>query len=418
MRWLLGSVVLAVLAALVLTTSRHEPEQPPIDPSDLEKLQALGYVAEVPTDHAGEGVVIHDSRRALPGLHCFASRKRGKALLMDMEGHQVHTWDLPESMGTTEHVELLEDGDLLTVKGVPGGLCRLSWDGEQQWCLDANVHHDVDLDENGDLFVLVNEPTLVQVDGTTYPILNDRVVRATLDGVIVEEVLSLYELVGDRIERSRWSAITRYLGQHPEHRKSFEDASAAVDHDTVSDSPYDVFHTNSVRVIDRDVPGLCRRGDLLLSVRELSLVLIVDPQTRAVRWEFGPGVISHQHDATLLENDRILLFDNGRRSEASRVIEVDPFTREIVWSYDGRPDDPFYSVFRGAAQRLPNGNTLITDSTNGRVVEVTTDGDIVWTYFTLKTGDETREVVHNVSRIVGDRASRIEARIARQRASR
>jgi hypothetical protein len=33
-----------------------------------------------------------------------------------------------------------------------------------------------------------------------------------------------------------------------------------------------------------------------------------------------------------------------------------------------------------AAQRLPNGNTLITEGADGRVFEVTTGGDIVWEY--------------------------------------
>jgi hypothetical protein len=411
-RTLLLLVVVAVLAALILSTSRCRPEPEAMDSSDLEKLQALGYVSEVPTDHAEEGVVVHDPSRALPGLNCFALPGKREAYLMDMEGHPVHTWDLSGAGTATEHVELLEDGDILAVKGLPGGLCRYTWTGAQRWCLDARVHHDVDVDEDTGLYLLVSEPMAVEVDSRTYPILDERVVRATLDGVVLEEVVSLWDIVGERVGRSRWAAIRRYLGEHPEHRESMEAASEGVDRDVVSDSPYDVFHANSIRVVDRDIEGLCRRGDLLLSVRELSLVLIVDPRTKAVRWEFGPGVISHQHDATLLENGRILLFDNGQASRASRVIEVDPFTREIVWSYDGRPDDSFYSVFRGAAQRLPNGNTLITDSGNGRVIEVTPDGQIVWTYYSPMTGPGKRDVLHNVSRIVGERARALEARAA------
>jgi hypothetical protein len=33
-----------------------------------------------------------------------------------------------------------------------------------------------------------------------------------------------------------------------------------------------------------------------------------------------------------------------------------------------------------SAQRLPNGNTLITEGADGRLFEVTTGGDIVWEY--------------------------------------
>jgi hypothetical protein len=34
----------------------------------------------------------------------------------------------------------------------------------------------------------------------------------------------------------------------------------------------------------------------------------------------------------------------------------------------------------GAAERLPNGNTHITESATGRLFEVTPGGDVVWEY--------------------------------------
>ena len=407
-------VLLVVLAGLAVTTGgcTAEPEAPAVDPADLERLQALGYVDEVPAGHSDEGVVVHDTSRAFPGLHCFAAREGRVAVVVDMDGHTVHTWEFPPSVRKVEHVELLDDGDLLVVQAVPGGLCRIGWGGEVRWCLDLQAHHDLDVDANGDLHLIVSEPRMVEVNGTSYPILNDRVVRARLDGAILEDSISLYDIVGHRIPPSRWGAIARYLAQHPEHRTSVEENTAAAEQNIIGDSPYDVFHTNSIRVLDRDLPGLCRRGDILLSVRELDLVLILDPKTHEVKWEYGPGVISRQHDATLLDTGHLLLFDNGRSSRGSRVIEVDPLTREIVWSYDGLPDAGFYSTFRGGAQRLPNGNTLITDAGHGRVIEVTTDGEIVWTYFSRRTGEDTREVLHNVSRLWGERAGAVEARIA------
>jgi hypothetical protein len=61
----------------------------------------------------------------------------------------------------------------------------------------------------------------------------------------------------------------------------------------------------------------------------------------------------------------------------SRIIEVDPVSFELVWSYDG-PN--FYAMNISGAQRLANGNTLITEGPSGRLFEVTTDGDIVWEY--------------------------------------
>jgi hypothetical protein len=410
-------VLLAAATGLVLAASGCAPEKeaPAVAPADLERLQALGYVDEVPAGQGDEGVVVHDLARAFAGLHCFATRRGRQALVVDMEGRTVHAWEFPDSMRKVEHVELLDDGDLLAVQAVPGGLCRIGWDGEVRWCLDVQAHHDLDVDANGDLHLIVSEPRMVEVNGASYPILNDRVVRASPEGTILENAISLYDILGDRIAPERWRAISRFVAQHPEHRSSVEEARADAENNIINDSPYDVFHTNSIRVLDREVSGVCRPGDLLLSVRELDLVIVLDPKTREVRWEFGPGTVSRQHDATWLENDHLLLFDNGRTSRASRVIEVDPLTRQIVWSYDGLPEAGFYSTFRGGAQRLPNGNTLITDAGHGRVIEVTTDGEIVWTYLSPRNGESTREVLHNVGRIWGDRAGVLGARIAKDK---
>ena len=49
---------------------------------------------------------------------------------------------------------------------------------------------------------------------------------------------------------------------------------------------------------------------------------------------------------------------------------------EVVWQYD----QGFYSPFISGVQRLPNGNTLITEGTSGRLLEVTSDGEVVWEY--------------------------------------
>ena len=60
------------------------------------------------------------------------------------------------------------------------------------------------------------------------------------------------------------------------------------------------------------------------------------------------------------------LFRHPRRSE-----------RSAFWSYAA---DGFYSRIMSGAQRLPNGNTLITEGQSGRLIEVTAAGEVVWEY--------------------------------------
>ena len=80
--------------------------------------------------------------------------------------------------------------------------------------------------------------------------------------------------------------------------------------------------------------------------------------------------IAGQHAPTPLENGNILIFDNGvhRLDDPlpfSRVIEVNPATNEIGWTYQDRPVSNFFSPRMGNAQRLPNGNTLINEASFG-----------------------------------------------------
>jgi hypothetical protein len=123
--------------------------------------------------------------------------------------------------------------------------------------------------------------------------------------------------------------------------------------------------------------------------------------------EFALGQIIGQHHAHMIPRGlpgagNILVFDNGGLAgfgalmpglppywpnayrDYSRVIEFDPQTLEIVWEYVLRDPGPlerkFFSWFISSAQRLVNGNTLITEGAGGRVFEVTREGEIVWEY--------------------------------------
>ena len=106
-------------------------------------------------------------------------------------------------------------------------------------------------------------------------------------------------------------------------------------------------HANSI--------SLTPDGDFLISFRQTSTIGIVDRKTGEFTWKWGPGIVSHQHHPTMLENRNILLFDNGahhRGMNFSKVIEIDPKTNEIVWEYQGDPPLSFYSYNISSAARL------------------------------------------------------------------
>ena len=141
----------------------------------------------------------------------------------------------------------------------------------------------------------------------------------------------------------------------------------------------DVTHTNHVEVFDgvlADRDPIYAAGNILISMRQINTIAILDGSSSEIIWVWGPTNVTFQHHPTLLDNGHILLFDNGLKR--SRVLEIDPLTGRVAWDYS--PKSGFFSLSRGSNQRLANGNTLITESDRGYVLEVTPRGRTVWKF--------------------------------------
>ncbi len=162
-------------------------------------------------------------------------------------------------------------------------------------------------------------------------------------------------------------------------------------------------------------------NNIIIGGRSTNIVAIISRKTGKITWQLGPdyfanqslkelGQIIGQHHAHMIPKGlpgegNILLFDNGGAAgygapnpgaptgvnnalrDTSRVVEFDPTTLNIVWQYPPKNgmigpllSGMLYSSFISSAQRLPNGNTMITEGATGRVLEVTKDYEIVWEY--------------------------------------
>jgi hypothetical protein len=161
----------------------------------------------------------------------------------------------------------------------------------------------------------------------------------------------------------------------------------------------DPLHANTVTLITEEAAAsfaFGEAGQVLLSFRELGAIGVLDLASEQLVWATrGPWL--GQHDPDVLPNGHVLLFDNYGHYEkpegASRVIEFDPRTMEIVWQYAGSAEWPFASAIRSSQQRLANGNTLITESSGGRILEVTQGGDIVWQFVNPVRGGERNDKI-------------------------
>ena len=103
-----------------------------------------------------------------------------------------------------------------------------------------------------------------------------------------------------------------------------------------------------------------------------------------------------------------------KRQDYSRVIEFDPRTLEVVWEHSAkvmgmRDKYKFYSDYVSSAQRLPNGNTLITNGAVGQLQEVTPDHEIVWEYISPYYNEKGKyNLVYRAYRIPYDYVPQVE----------
>jgi hypothetical protein len=373
------------------------------DNNSIAKLGSLPYLNWVPAEQDIEkrGVVQYDPELAFDGLSFYNSWTLPEAYLIDMHGNIVHKWNkkLDVAHSLKDHAELCKNGDVIVI-AVDQLLFRLDWNSKIKWKTKIRAHHDLFIDENKEIcYVLAREDAMVFWQGIPVPILSDYIAVLSPNGK-VEKKVYLYDLVKQRVPLHRIVKLYKGIFRFKEIVKFFVhkiEANYVCQHSW----HFDIMHTNSIEIMDRSIEGFCKKGDWLISIRDLDLVAVLDPNKQEFVWTWGPGEVDMQHDAKLLENGNVLIFDNGTERGFSRVIELDPINKKIVWEYKSDPAEKFYSRFSGSSQRLPNGNTLITESDRGHVFEVTKEGRVVWDFYNpqVRVKDKKRGKIYRMVRI-------------------
>jgi hypothetical protein len=320
------------------------------------------------------------------GFTLYTTTQGPRATLIDMRGEVVHRWELPFSNAWPHppHIKkplpdtqvhwfccrLDPNGDLLAIYHADGdtpygyGLVKLDKESHLLWAYPGHVHHDIDVAEDGTICTLTQKLVNESAPGPKLlppPYLEDSLVLLSPEGRELQTV-PLSEAIGNSPYALALNSATK-CSSVPGQKLG------------------DFLHANSVRVLparwQHRFP-LFKPGQVLVSLRNLDLLAVVDPQTRSVTWA-AAGIWRIQHDAEFLENGHILVYDNfGAIHGGTRVLEFDPVTHAIPWAYTNENVTPFSAYMRGMKQRLPNGNTLIVDPDHGRLFEVTPGKQIVW----------------------------------------
>ncbi len=392
----LGIVLLAFMAGIFVALTERWPYRHFHDAWNAARaLSAQSAATDLYTQthlwretrRSERGVTIRRPELMQKGYTLYTSGDGSYANLIDADGNILHRWSLPyeniwdqSPAGRAprpadriywDKVRLFPNGDLAVVITADNdtpwgyGLIRLDKDSRLIWRYHVHAHHDLDILPNGDIVVLthefVDEP-IPGFHGLQRPWLNDFV-------VIVAGT--------DGRELARISLADAFL-ETPFFEVLYLAPGYALG---------DPLHANSVQYIDESLaaafaPAQGKSHQVLVSFRHPSAIALIDLDTGKVSWTRRSDWLV-QHDARALLNGNFTLFDNVanyHEMNRSRVLELNPLTHAIVWSYTGNDEHPFDSGVRSSAETLPNGNRLVTESDGGRLFEVTPAGEIAWEF--------------------------------------
>lgn len=372
------------------------------------------------------GTTIYEPEAADNGYTVLSLLGTPAVIVIDMNGRVMKRWDgfnlsaggparvLPGGVviAPTGAFPRHQEARTLTARTFAGAIAwqfdqaeLITLDGEQ--VMSARQHHDWQLSTfpagypspgitptlEGARWLLLTHSRVENAAISDHPLEDDRLIELDAGGNIVWQWRA-----SDHVDELGLDAAARRAIRRLANRTEF-----------------DWYHVNSATYVgpNRWFDAGDQRfhpENVIISSRQTNTVAIVARDGRVV-WRLGPdfgetvqqhaiGQIIGQHHPHLIPPGlpgagNLLVFDNGgyagygdptsisadgsgvMQRAGSRVLEIDPVTLAVVWSYS---QANFYSFNISSAQRLANGNTLITEGAPGRVFEVTPDKRIVWEY--------------------------------------
>jgi outer membrane protein assembly factor BamB len=397
------------------------------------------------------GTTIYEPARAWNGYTVLSPLQTQAVLVIDMNGNVVKRWEgLNNSAGGPARV--LPGGILISASGArpPNQesleLVQQDFDGKVIWQFSHNEqiktgegstiwsarqHHDWQRESLPAGYYSPESAPVVEGTSTLILTHTNRMQPKVADVMLEDDRLVEVSWKGDVLWEWVASDHIDELGFAPDARKAIKAAQSF----NKARGSFDWLHINSAHYVGPN--RWFDQGDMrfapnnvIISSREASLLAIVGRDGKIV-WRLGPDFseskelrsirqIIGQHHAHIIPKGlpgagNLLVFDNGGSSgygfaspiapdgvgafarSTSRVVEINPVTLELVWSYT---NPRFFSTNISSAQRLPNGNTLITAGAGGRMFEVTTEGAIVWEYmYPLFGGANASNAVYRAYRI-------------------
>ena len=266
------------------------------------------------------------------------------------------------------HPFLMETGDLI-IKDHQSPLFRIDACSGHVWTQDRMMfHHSTNSDGEGGFWI----PSLYEpqtVEGTTEETYEDGIAHVSAEGEVLWKRSMLQVFLDHGLEHRLFPPSQ--MNQDPTHMNDIEPVLA--------DGPY------------------WKKGDLFISFRRLSMVILYRPSTDQIVWmKDGPWMA--QHDVDIVDSTRIAVFDNAAY-DRGRGGYVRDYTRIAV--YDFATDTVSYpyaaamekaetkTLYEGLSDLMPGGLAMVEEENAGRILIVGQNGEIAASYLNMGDGGLT-----------------------------
>ena len=291
---------------------------------------------------------------------------------------------------TISHPILTEDGGLI-FHGMNTPLTRIDACSNIVWVADKLFHHSLEQDADGNYWSATYVmPSRLQGMPSTFR--DDAIVQISPAGEILYEK-SVGEILIDNDLRHLVYSGGRY-SEDPLHLNDVQPA--------LSDGPH------------------WRKGDLFLSLRHRSAIVLYRPSTNKVIWlREGPWLM--QHDVDIINDREIAVFDNNSAPfewgqqvlGANNTVIYDFSTNETYAPYsEAYKINDIRTITEGLSEILPDGALFVEETNYGRLLKMNKAGDISWQY--INRAGDGRNYVVNWSRYIDAELAKKTAALAKQ----
>jgi len=266
---------------------------------------------------------------------------------------------------------LTDDGGLI-LKDSASPLFKVDACARPVWMQDATMfHHSTESDGAGGFWIPTHiEPSQIPLVAPDF--VDDGLGHVTADGKILANI-----------------SVAEMLMRHGLQHLVFRPFDAARD----------TLHLNDIEPVLSDGP-FWKAGDLFLSLRHVSMILLYRPSTDQIVWmKQGPWMA--QHDVDILDDHRIAVFDNRAyyRGEAGWVdgasdVAVYDFATDAVTHplQTAMSRENLQVLFEGVHAPLPGGAHVVEDQASGIVLLLAADGNKLGQFVNLQDDGKVYQI--------------------------